>query len=454
MDNDTKPAVSGGRISTVPLQEVNAPPAGVNGHGVAAVGERPAAAVAERPAPRFSLKTFESLKYRDYRLLWISIVFMSGGMWMQQIAQSWLVYQMTDSPFILGAINGVSALPFLFLGPWAGVAADRFDRKKLMLISQAYILVTTLVMALLIISELVEVWHLFAFSLLSSFGWAFTQPVRQTLVPNLVPREDLVNAVALQSAGFNSTRIIGPAIAGLIIWWIGPGGAFVGKAIAYVVILGLIWMMRVPPTPADAQRSSARHNLVEGFRYIGGNRALFSLILLAIIPMVLVMPSQTLMPVFARDILEMDAKGYGILVSFAGIGALTGTLIVASLGGFKRKGLLLLCVLTALGVVLVLFSRSTWLPTSLFLMIFVGGFQMTYMSLSNTLIHLHTDDAMRGRVMSIYMLDHGLTPLGALFAGTVAQLASAPLAITIMGASCVLLALVALARAPVIRRLA
>ncbi|MBM2825975.1 MAG: transporter [Dehalococcoidia bacterium] len=413
----------------------------------------PQAATHGAPA-KFSLKTFESLKYRDYRFLWFSIVATSAGQWMQQIALSWLVYQMTDSPFMLGAINGVRALPFLFFGPWAGVAADRMDRKWLMQISQGYIGVLTLVMGLLIVSGMVQVWHLFAFTLLSGAGWSFTMPVRQTLIPNLVPRESLMNAVALQSAAFNSTRVLGPTVAGLLIAWIGVGGTFMVQVPIYFIIFALIAVIKIPPTPVDARRSSAGQNMVEGFRYIGGNQAVFSLIVLALVPMLLAMPFQSLIPVFARDILGMGPKGFGILVSFAGIGALSATLAVASLGDFKYKGILLFSALAALGVALVLFSQSTWLPLSLFLMVLVGGFQMTYMSLNNTLIHLNITDNMRGRVMSIYMLDQGLTPLGTLFAGGVAQLAGAPLAVTIMGCSCLILALIAMAKIPIVRRLA
>lgn len=416
------------------------------------------AAVAEKPVRKFSLKTFNSLRYRDYRLLWFSNLFTSAGMWMEQIAFSWLVYDMTGSAFMLGAINGLRALPFLFFGPIAGVVADRVNRKTLMLGSQIYVfVVTTFVTALIFGNSAgvfkMEVWHLFFISFFSSIGWSFTQPVRQALVPNLVPREEMVNAVALQSAGFNSTRVLGPAAAGIIIAWVGPGGAFAAKALAYIVIIALIAMMKVPPTPANARQHSMGHNLVEGFRYIGSNQIALSLIVLALIPMLLAMPFQTLMPVFARDILGMGPKGYGLLISFAGIGALTGTLIVASLGGFRRKGVLLLSSVTILGVFLILFSRSTWLPASLFFMIFIGGFQMTYMSLNNTLLHLNITDDMRGRVMSIYMLDSGLTPLGSLFAGGMASFFGAPFAVTFMGASCIVLAAIAMMRVPIVRRL-
>lgn len=409
--------------------------------------------ITEKPARKFSFRTFNSLRYRDYRILWISILFMSAGQWMEQIALSWLVYQMTDSALMLGAINGARALPFLIIGPWAGVAADRIDRKKLMWGSQAYVMVLTSVIAGLIISGRVEVWHLFAFTLMNAMGWSVTQPVRQTLVPNMVPREELVNAVALQSAGFNSTRVLGPAAAGLIIGFAGPGWAFAAKAIMYLAILVLIFFLRVPPVPATAKRNSATSDLKDGFKYIWGNQEVFSLIILALVPILIAFPAQGLMPIFARDILGLGPKGYGVLVSVAGIGALIGTLGVASLGGYQGKGKLLIVAAIALGVSLVLFSRSTLLPLSLFLMVFVGGFQMIYMSLNNTLLHLNITDDMRGRVMSIYMLDQGIAPLGSLIAGLMADRIGAPVTVTIAGVGCIILATIALFRMPIVRRL-
>lgn len=402
-----------------------------------------------------NITTFRSLKHRDFRLLFFTIMFTSGGQWMQQIALSWMAYSMTDSAFMLGAINGMRAIPFLVLGPWAGVAADRMDRKMLMMVSQAWIMGLAIIMTLLIVTNLIQVWHLFAFTLLSGAGWSFTQPVRQTLVPNLVPREDLTNAIALQSSAFNLTRVIGPTIAGILLATVGPAGAFGCQAALYIFILAVTAMINVPPLAERlAGGPNAGRALLDGFAYIGKNEVVLWLIILALIPMMFAMPLQSLMPVFARDVLDSGPEGYGIIVSFMGIGALTGTLIVASLTTFQRKGLLLLISASALGIAIILFSQSTLMPLSLFLLLFVGGFQMTYMSLNNTLLHLNITDEFRGRVISIYMLDQGLSPIGALFAGTIASFFGAPLAVSVMGLVCVGLAVVALVRVPRIRQLA
>lgn len=405
------------------------------------------------PKRRFRFSTFSSLKYRDYRLLFLTVVCTSGGQWMEQIALGWLAYEMTGSAFMLGAINGARAIPFLILGPWGGVAADRMDRKLLMLVSQAWIMALAISMTVLIVTDRLEVWHLFAFTLLSGVGWVFTQPVRQTLIPSFVPREELVNAVALQSAGFNATRIVGPSIAGILLVTVGPAGAFAAKVALYFVILFLTLIINIPPLPARDRQLSAKDSLIEGFQYIWNNSVVFWLIVLALIPMLFAFPLQSLMPVFAKDVLAVGPQGYGLLVSFMGIGAFTGTLIVASLGNFQRKGLLLLLSAIGLGIAMVFFSRSHWMPLSLVMLALVGGFQMTYMAMNNTLIHLNINDEVRGRVMSIYMLDQGLTPIGTLFAGTIASLFGAPAAATTFGLLCLAFAVIALAKVTRIRHL-
>ena len=373
---------------------------------------------------------------------------------MQQIALGWLAYDMTGSPFVLGAINGMQAIPFLLLGPWGGVAADRLNKKMLMMVSQGWILVCGVVMAALIVADALEVWHLFAFSALSSIGWIFTMPVRQTLIPSFVPRSDLVNAFALQSAGFNGSRIFGPTLAGLLMASVGAQGAFLAQAGLYVIILVLTAMLNVPPTPVVENRESPMRSMIGGFTYIWSNKVVLWLIILSLIPMLLAFPIQSLMPIFARDVLDIGEVGYGMLVSFMGIGAFTGTMGVASLGSFNRKGMLLLSSAIALGVFILLFSRSTNLPLSLALMVPLGGFQMIYMSLNNSLIHLNIVDDVRGRVMSIFMLCQGLAPIGSVAAGTAAGIVGAPGAVTMLGIICIGFALTAMLQVRNVRELA
>lgn len=381
-------------------------------------------------------------------------MFTSVGQWMQSIALNWLVYDMTRDPFMLGVVNGTRGLAFLIIGPWSGVAADRFDRKKLMWFSQLWVMVLSGIVTVLIAAGRLEVWHLVVFTLFSAAGESLTQPVRQALIPSMVPRENLMNAVALQSAAFNSMRIIGPTIGGLLLVYFGAGWVFGIKTALYIAVLTLLAMLVVPSLPVREIKRSAAHDLLEGFKYIKGNETVFWLIVLALIPMVFAFPFQSLLPVFARDILGGNADSYGVLVSFIGAGALTGTLTVASISGFRHKGRLLLISGCTLGLSLFLFSQSAWFPLSLFLALFIGGSQQMFMSMTNTLLHMNITDEMRGRVMSIYMLDHGLTPIGTLAAGTAASLWGAPLAVALMGVVVLCLGVAALFRVPLIRRLA
>ena len=198
----------------------------------AAVEPAPARAVERKSRPRSGIQTFSSLRHRDYRLLWMGTLFSSSGQWIQQVSIGWLTYQVTGSPFMLGAVNGMRSVPLLLLGPFGGVAADRMDRKRLMLTTQLFLMAVTAIFATIIFTGHAHVWNITAFALLTGVAWAFNMPVRQSIVPHLVPREDLMNAVALNSAGFNVTRIVGPSLAGLLIAAIGIAGNFYLQALA------------------------------------------------------------------------------------------------------------------------------------------------------------------------------------------------------------------------------
>ena len=412
-----------------------------------------ARAVEQAPRPRSGIQTLSSLRHRDYRLLWMGTLFSSSGQWIQQVSIGWLTYQVTGSPFMLGAVNGMRSVPLLLLGPFGGVAADRLDRKRLMLTTQLFLMTVTAIFATIIFTGHAHVWNITAFALLTGVAWAFNMPVRQSIVPHLVPREDLMNAVALNSAGFNVTRIIGPSLAGLLIAGIGIAGNFYLQALAYVGVAAMVWQMNIPAIPSASRDVSVGRNLAEGARYVWRHPTLRTQMALALIPVVVAMPYVSLMPVFAKDVLDVGAGGFGMLMAAPGIGALAGTLTIASLGDVRRKGFLLFGSLLALGVMLVLFALSRSFPLSLALLVLVGAFQMTYMTTNQTVLQVSTPDEFRGRVMGIYMLNQGLLPLGSLFAGVVADLWSAPLAVTVMGAAVLLLSGSAFTFMPSMRRL-
>ncbi len=398
-------------------------------------------APAETVSPRSGLQTFSSLRHLDFRYLCAGTFMMSAGQWIQQVTLGWLVYELTGNSVLLGALNGLRALPFLVTGPMAGVAADRMDRQKLMLRTQYLLIVTAVVMGGLVVSGWLQVWHIFVFTLITGIGWTFSEPVRQSLIPSVVPRAELANAIALNSGGFNLMKIIGPALGGVMIALFGAGGNFFVQSAAYV-------------TPEKARHFSAMANLKQGFAYVWSTPAVLALMALAYVPRVFAVPYQTLMPVFQKDVLKVGPEGLGMLMAAPGVGAVLSVLVLASLTNrVKRQGVLLVGSIVVLGAFLILFSQITSFPLALVVLILVGGFQMLFLASTNTMLMLIVPDELRGRVMSLYMLDRGLMPAGALFAGVVAHFIGAPSTVATMGAIVIVLALLVAWRVPAIRAL-
>ena len=388
--------------------------------------------------------TFRSLRHRNYRLIWIGTLFSSSGQWIQQAALGWLTYDLTGSAALLGAVNGARSLPLLFLGPVGGVAADRFDKKRLMLTTQAFMVVISLVFATLIVTGLLEVWHIFAFTLLSGVGWAFNMPVRQSIVPNLVPREDMMNAMALNSAAFNVTRIGGPAIAGLMIAKIGPGENFFIQAAMYIGVSITVMQLSLPQFKTVTNRS-IRGGVTEGAKYVWHHPTLRTQMTLALVPVVIALPYVSLLPVVARDNLDKGPGGFGMMMSAPGIGAVASTLLLATMKDSQRKGLLLLGAVFAFGIALIAFAASVSIfenyVLALALLVVVGACQMVFMTTNQTVLQLTTPDEYRGRVMGLFMLNQGLLPLGSLFGGVIAEFTNAQTALFVMGGSVMLLAI-------------
>jgi MFS family permease len=405
-------------------------------------------------AQGFLAKTFTSLSHRNYRYLWFGTVFMSAGQWIQQVTLGWIVYDLTGSSVLLGVLNGLRALPFLVASPIAGVFADRMDRRQLMLGCECFLALLTLLMGVVVASGKLAVWHLFTFTLLTGIAWAFVDPIRQSLVPVLVPKADLMNAVALNSAAFNMTKVIGPSLGGLLIVAFGAAGNFFVQAAAYALVLLIVYRMVVPATPGEARRTSPLANLKEGLSYVWSNPIVFALMTAALVPRVFAMPFQTLMPVFQKDVLQVGPEGLGMLLAAPGLGALLAGLALATLSSrIKRQGVFMLVSLVVLGFLMILFSWTRSFPLSLLTLVCQGVFQIFYMATTHTMIQLIVPDRLRGRVMSIYALDRGLMPVGSLFAGVCAHYVGAPVTVTLMGAIVIVLALLIAWRAPVVRGL-
>ena len=400
-----------------------------------------------------SQSTFASLRNRDFRYLWVGTCFLSGGLWIQQVSLGWAIYEMTRSSILLGALNGLRFLPFLIFSPLAGVAADRSDRRKLMITTQWFVLVTALAMGVVVSLDLLEVWHLFAFTLVTGVVWSFSEPVRQALIPDVVPRAELMNAVALNSAAFNFTKIIGPSVGGVLIVLFGLAGNFYIQSASYLFVMWMIYRMHIPERVRDANRSSVLSNLREGIRYVWSEPVVFSILATAMIPRLFAMPYQALMPIFQKDVLQVGPDGLGMMMAAPGLGAMLVMLSVAHFANrVNRPGLLMIAALVLQGAFLILFALMRTLPLALLTLVVVGGFQVLFMSISNMVLHMTVPDKLRGRVMSIYMLDRGITPAGALMAGVSAHFIGAPYTVMGMGAMVLALSAVVVVFLPNLRK--
>ena len=415
---------------------------------------QPSPATETPPRHPRGIRTFSSLRHKNLRYLLGGTFFMSAGNWIQQVTLGWLAYDMTQSAFMVGAIMGMRSIPFLISGPIGGVLGDRMDRKKILLSAQVALGMLALALGIILARGQEQVWHLFAFTFLSGTAWAFMNPVRMALVANVVPREDLMNAIALNSAAFNINRALGPAAGGILIAYFGPSTNFFLQSTMYLGVFASVLPLHVPKQERGGVReASLFSNLADGIRYIAGERTILALLLLSFIPSMFVLPfTGGILPVFSEEVLHAGPDGLGFLLSAAGVGGLLGTIVVASLGNFRRKGLLLLGGLLGSGVAMLLFSQMTWMPLAMLFLAIVAGNDMVFRATNNTLIQTITPDQYRSRVMSILMMDHGLVPLGSLLAGTLAEFYGAPLATLVGGIIALALVWFMAIAFPVIRR--
>jgi predicted MFS family arabinose efflux permease len=361
-----------------------------------------------------------------FRSLWFGALASSVGQWMQQVALGWLAIVMTDSPGFVGIVTFSAGLPFLAVAPFGGALIDRVDRRRLMLACQVIAFVLATVLAVDVISGFVQPWHLPIAAFLNGSLLALLIPTQQSLVPSLVPREDLTNAIGLMSAGQNMTRVVGPSIAGIVIGTIGVGPTFLAQAIAVAVSFILVLGIVLPPR---APRTAGGRGVFDGIRLVASRPDLRSLFLLASIPTFFVFPYIGFLNVFARDILRIGAEGLGLLMAVSGCGAVVGSLLVATAAKSEGTGRLLLgmTVLYGLPIVGVALSRTLWI--TLPLLFLAGVLGAAFMSGNNALVQHRVTDDVRGRVMGAYMLTWGLMPLGSLPMGMVADRIGTPVAV-------------------------
>ncbi len=374
------------------------------------------------------VRTFDSLRYRSYVFIWLATVFSSAGFWLQQVVVGWLTYEVTASAFWTSLALGLDALPILLVGPLGGVLVDSFDRKKLLAFVYGYQAVVTTIFSIVAITGNLEAWHIFAFIFFMGLSWVISDPARMSLIPNLVPKENLVNAFALNSMAFSVTRLGIPALGGVLIVAIGTGPTLLLEAALQVCAVGAALFLEVRKMDRPALRlPTVFSDLREGARYVLSQPLLIGLFTLTAMPALLIMPSiQGLMPVYAAEVFNVDAKGLGLLLSAVGAGSTIGTFVLASMGDIKAKNIVMLVAAVVLALMTALFSFNAFFPTAYLNLMLISAAMMTLFSVSSAMVQSTVPDKYRGRVSGLYMLAWGLFPFGSLAAGFLAERFGAP----------------------------
>ena len=405
------------------------------------------------PVQPFFRRALAAFIYRDFRVLWFGAFTSTVGTWMQKVAQSWLIYDLTKSSFYLGLDDFLGQLPILLFTLLGGVIADRHDRRRLLLSSQYVQMATALTLAALVFWSRITIWHILALSFTAGLAQAFGGPAYQSLVPTLVERKDLPNAIALNSIQFNLARVFGPLLAGATLAAFGTAMCFGLNALSFLVVIVALLSLSIKHIPPP-ERKPILHELQSGLAYARGQSSIVALTILAFLTTFLGLPLLTFLPIFAREIFHGDVGRYSVMMAFSGAGAVVGALVMAWLGRFRHMGLTLLLVQLAFGVLVAAFalSRIGWL--SHLLLFLDGAALIVVFSMTASLVQLIVPDHLRGRVVSIYMVAfRGGMPLGSLWAGYAATLSSAPFVLAVNGALISLVALYFVVRGHSVREL-
>ena len=394
-----------------------------------------------------------ALSHRNFRLFLFGQGISLIGTWMQSVALGWLVLDITNSPFAVGLTQAFRSLGVLLFTLYAGVIVDRVDKRRLIVWTQALQMLEALALAALVWSGRVTTSQVLVLALLFGIVNAFDIPARQAFIAELVDRADLMNAIALNSSMFNAARIVGPAVAGVVIGAAGVGLCFFLNGVSYVAVIAGLLAMRLPPFVSRPVATSAWEGVRQAVGFIRGDARVWVLVVLVAVLSVLGFPFIVLMPVIARDVLHTDARGYGLLMAAVGIGAMLGALGLALRGPRVHKGAALLEGGAAFGALLVLFAAMRSVGVALALLALAGCAMIVTTALANTMLQTLVPDELRGRVMAFYAFVFvGLAPLGAFQAGLVAEHAGAPFAVALGGVGCLIAVALAAWRVPALRR--
>ena len=398
---------------------------------------------------------FRSLKYRNYRLFFSGQSLSLIGTWIQRIALPWLVYNITGSIFLLGVVGFAGQFPTFLLAPFAGVWTDRWNRYHILIVTQILAMIQALSLTFLFFTGLIEVWHIIVFAIFLGFINAFDMPARQAFVVEMVEnKEDLGNAIALNSSMVNSARLLGPSIAGVLIAVTSEGFCFLFNGLSYLFVIVSLIMMKVTPREIKTQESHVFQGLKEGFSYAFGSAPIRAIILLLGVVSLMGVPYMVLMPAFAKEILYGSSYTYGFLMGASGIGSLIGALYLASRKTVLGLGKIIPISAAIFGLGLIAFSLSRFFLLSLALMVITGFGMIMQMASSNTIIQTIVDDDKRGRVMSFYMMAFvGAAPFGSLLAGGLASNIGIPNTLIIGGIACILGAIAFARKLPALRKM-
>ncbi|NDQ56529.1 MAG: MFS transporter [Acidipila sp.] len=394
-----------------------------------------AAAVKKKRLP----VVFRALKHRNFQLFFAGQMISLIGTWMQTVAQSWLVYRITGSAVLLGTVGFASQFPVFVLSTVGGIVADGNSKHRIVIATQASSMCLAFVLAALTLSGRIQVWHIIVLASLLGTVNAFDIPARQAFLVEMVGKEDLLNAIGLNSSMFNGARVVGPAVAGILVASIGEGWCFFANAVSYLAVIAGLLAMKLKKRAAPRRSGSAVADVLEGFRYARNTLPIFAILLLLGLVSVVGLPYAVLMPIFADKILHSGPRGYSLLMSAAGLGAMMGALTLATRQGVRGLGRLVALAASGFGISLILFSlsRSFWL--SIVLLVPAGFCVMLLTACCNTLIQTMVPDHLRGRMMGLYsMMFMGMAPLGALGAGLAANWFGAPITVALGGVVCLL----------------
>jgi MFS family permease len=401
-------------------------------------------------SPRPTL--LRALRHRNYRLFVSGQLVSLIGTWMQSVAESWLVYRLTGSAVLLGLVGFSNRIPVFLFSTLGGSVADRYDRHRIVIATQVLSMLLASALAALTLTHVVQVWHLMTIAALLGLVNAFDIPARQSFVVELVDRADLQNAIALNSSMFNGARIVGPAIAGVLVAAVGEGWCFFANAVSYVAVIAGLLMMRVTPSPRAARPASALAHVTEGFRFVLQSRPILALLLLLGLVSLMGTPYSVLMPIIADQTFHRGSQGLGLLMGASGVGALIGALSLARRTTLRGYGRTVAVAATSFGLSLIAFSSVHYFWLAVAFLLPAGFSMMTQMAASNTLIQSMVPNVLRGRVMAVYsMMFMGMAPIGALLAGALADWLGATTTVAAGGAFCIAGGLIFLQRLPAIQ---